>query len=552
MLENICIIISLYNESEIISQVLSEWQSTLNSLKITYSIVIINDGSTDSSLEIVKSIQNKDIVLLDQKNSGHGPSSYLALILIFSCIGSYWKFIHSPDSLSPLTHTRLEFSNSSGIWDKEYMNGPQKLSLSRLNLNSWGGFHELRLAEDIPYKNLDVTFDFFLVSDSQFSFLFNGANIDEVHGLRISNNSYYPSIYFIMDKYGKYKFREEVKIELSKEHNLKATYSDQSITIEIDGKTIIKKEFLNKNINFGFIGNREQSPVLIDNFYIDGIKKSFSPQSIPINVFVVVLLISGAIFIILRNDKNLLHVNNGLTFVGIIIFTFIYYLYTPRYFTEFHNVLDDNYVQNAMKERQKDYINNNYTKRKIFFYGGSKTYGDGSGRAELNWINQLKKKLKKKANNFDFINWGIPSANSTEVLQLIKENIIHEADLIVLHMGANDNDKEEFKNNIINILQETNKLKIKVILIEEGKYIHNREELLTDKFYKNYEEVMSLCGPKLYCIRLRDKIYDTKLYDSGNIWAEWIHNTSYGQELFSELILNDFIEVLNQLKEVNQ
>jgi dolichol-phosphate mannosyltransferase len=71
---NLSLVIPVYNESSCIEKVVEEWIGALSFQKINYSIILVNDGSTDNSLEILSKIENKypQVFILDQPNGGHG------------------------------------------------------------------------------------------------------------------------------------------------------------------------------------------------------------------------------------------------------------------------------------------------------------------------------------------------------------------------------------------------------------------------------------------------------------------------------------------------
>lgn len=64
---DISVIIPLYNKEAIIERTV---QSVLNQAYSNFELIIVNDGSTDNSLEVVKNIQDERIVLLEQSNGG--------------------------------------------------------------------------------------------------------------------------------------------------------------------------------------------------------------------------------------------------------------------------------------------------------------------------------------------------------------------------------------------------------------------------------------------------------------------------------------------------
>ena len=76
MSERLAVIIPVYNESEIIKTVLTDWSKTLDELSIDYKIFAFNDGSSDNSLQMMKEASNQHprIDIIDKPNSGHGPT----------------------------------------------------------------------------------------------------------------------------------------------------------------------------------------------------------------------------------------------------------------------------------------------------------------------------------------------------------------------------------------------------------------------------------------------------------------------------------------------
>ena len=69
MKELVSIIVPIYNVSEYLERCI---KSLINQTYKNIEIVLVNDGSTDNSLDICKKYQNKDkrIVVLDKTNGG--------------------------------------------------------------------------------------------------------------------------------------------------------------------------------------------------------------------------------------------------------------------------------------------------------------------------------------------------------------------------------------------------------------------------------------------------------------------------------------------------
>ena len=96
-MKKVSIIIPVYNAEKTLKKSLD---SVLAQTYKNLEIIIINDGSKDSSLEIIKSYQAKDprIVLLDQPNSGVSTARNNGLA---KCTGDYVKFHDADDSIPP-------------------------------------------------------------------------------------------------------------------------------------------------------------------------------------------------------------------------------------------------------------------------------------------------------------------------------------------------------------------------------------------------------------------------------------------------------------------
>lgn len=75
-MNNLWVIMPVYNEQECVANVIEEWRQELAKYSFTYTFCILNDGSKDSTLNILKEIEGKDknIKVVDKPNSGHGQT----------------------------------------------------------------------------------------------------------------------------------------------------------------------------------------------------------------------------------------------------------------------------------------------------------------------------------------------------------------------------------------------------------------------------------------------------------------------------------------------
>lgn len=87
----ISIIVPIYNASAYLKKCID---SLLNQTLKDIEIILINDGSTDDSKDIVKSYKDKRIVFIDKKNEGIGITRNLG---ISKACGEYISFVDSDD-----------------------------------------------------------------------------------------------------------------------------------------------------------------------------------------------------------------------------------------------------------------------------------------------------------------------------------------------------------------------------------------------------------------------------------------------------------------------
>ena len=92
-----CIIIPVYNEEEIILNVISK---VLKFFKNTQSkILIINDGSKDSTKKKLGKIKNKKVKIIHKKNEGHGKTITLGYKEAIKMKAKYILQIDSDDQI---------------------------------------------------------------------------------------------------------------------------------------------------------------------------------------------------------------------------------------------------------------------------------------------------------------------------------------------------------------------------------------------------------------------------------------------------------------------
>jgi len=75
---DLTLVMPVYNEEACISDVIRSWDKMLSGLKISYQMIILNDGSKDGTKDVLASFNDNDhIQVINKDNSGHGPTILL-------------------------------------------------------------------------------------------------------------------------------------------------------------------------------------------------------------------------------------------------------------------------------------------------------------------------------------------------------------------------------------------------------------------------------------------------------------------------------------------
>jgi len=92
-INNLWVIMPVYNEEEAIGSVIDEWEKSLSENVAGYTFCILNDGSKDGTLGILRQYETKypQIKIIDKPNSGHGQTCIYGYKLALNN-GAEWIF----------------------------------------------------------------------------------------------------------------------------------------------------------------------------------------------------------------------------------------------------------------------------------------------------------------------------------------------------------------------------------------------------------------------------------------------------------------------------
>jgi dolichol-phosphate mannosyltransferase len=93
MINNLWVVMPVYNEEESITAVINEWLSELRKHHLNFTLCILNDGSKDKTLNIINELakKEKELYIVDKPNNGHGQTCVEGYRLALSK-GADWVF----------------------------------------------------------------------------------------------------------------------------------------------------------------------------------------------------------------------------------------------------------------------------------------------------------------------------------------------------------------------------------------------------------------------------------------------------------------------------
>ena len=90
----ISIVIPVYNTEKYLSDCLNSLLSQYGTINVDYEVIYVDDGSTDSSLEILNQYKEKGIIVISQKNEGVSSARNRGLLF---AKGDFVWFVDSDD-----------------------------------------------------------------------------------------------------------------------------------------------------------------------------------------------------------------------------------------------------------------------------------------------------------------------------------------------------------------------------------------------------------------------------------------------------------------------
>ncbi|MEE0901555.1 MAG: glycosyltransferase family A protein [Methanobrevibacter sp.] len=220
----VSVILPVYNEEKYIKKAID---SVLNQTLDDFELIIVNDGSSDNTLNIINGFEDERIKLINQSNQGPGASRNNALEI--AC-GEYVMFLDGDDWYCPdALKTAYEEITSKGtdisIFQIIKYDSGKYSENSWFNLDNFPDSFEDRVFN--PHECRDFLFD---ISVSAAQKIFRRDFLVDIHA-RFPEGIYFEDMPFFF-----YTFLKAEKISIIKRHLYVRRKHEGSITESVDSK----------------------------------------------------------------------------------------------------------------------------------------------------------------------------------------------------------------------------------------------------------------------------------------------------------------------------
>lgn len=442
----------------------------------------------------------------------------------------------------------------------------QSLAGGVLNLGAWHGFQEVLHVE--PVAGIDeIEFDFRLGRDADLTVLFGVGPEDAASGVRFSTADRHPAAYLEIEPGGRFTRKDPLDrrtFEPGTWHRSRLVISSDRVTVSVDGLEI--GSFARQGSSsgrFGFRGGGGHS-VFVDDVRVrwvggESLRESFdAPRSVvglAAAVSTVLTALNIVLYLILRraarDEKILLFsflaTNLTLLVIGALIFGFVLlragaYPGLGRALRQAEEAFGRGTVEEVVAAIRERHDESSETSaegvERILFLGTSQTWGAGARRDGDAFVAVVESLLNAsgRERRYECINAGFSSLRAADLVPILERDLLPlEPSMVFINLGTND---RATRGGIAASVRRMAELALdagaRVVLIKEA-----NEPTAMDPVQKARHTDLEAVGAELGLPVIDMHAYLKRLQDTGFLWWDLVHLTSYGQRLVAEKLARD-------------
>lgn len=415
------------------------------------------------------------------------------------------------------------------------------LAGGKLNLASWHGYHSI--SSNTSYDLGGANFKFNLSENGYIVFLF-GRN----EGIRLSLNPLYPSAKITFTPEGKFLTKEITftKIYSGFDYITSLVFSDGKVHGMLNNKNFLAVKANNRG-PIGFKGSQTKSTIDNLSWYTDRDFRYDNFEGFPSPMTILFCcLIFAIIFFTVKKRENLFVLLTTTSLLLTAFFLFDRYYISHLYPSDRPFLIDekgdslpeerpeDQYFMSLYEGVLKKQLKRSSKGKKIFVVGGSQTYGEGILKEGDDFVSVLEK--LSGDSSYSFYNFGVPGARAKTIHWFLENHLLKEnPDFVLINTGNNDRIPEELGESLEKIILLLKSRGIKLLISLEPNEYENLDVLYD---MSESHDIMKRIAKKyeIPTIEPYEDLRDPILIDSGFLWWDYVHMTSYGYELLGKFI----------------
>ena len=186
--------------------------------------------------------------------------------------------------------------------------------------------------------------------------------------------------------------------------------------------------------------------------------------------------------------------------------------------------------------------------RRILVLGTSQTWGSGAARPEDVWVRRLEAGLNASARlgeRFEVIDAGLPGEVAKKLREHFEESwVAWQPELVLVNLGNNDRDAKVLARELERIALRAREAGSRVAFVPEANCVEGRSAASLRVLTANHAALREVAGRLgIPVVEVHGPLLAEA--DSGFLWWDRVHLTSYGQERLARRLLEARAEWLD-------
>lgn len=438
----------------------------------------------------------------------------------------------------------------------------QALAGGALHLNAWHGFNEVSSGH--PVEGLrSVEFDLTLGHGGYAVVSLKPADLEKPRAaVRLSTHWRHPPAALRVDSEGRFLSRHYFRKGLTDKnvtHRVTLDLEPGRALAKLDGVELGAVELVEAAGHFvGFRSGKH--PASIDNVVFRTADNRFEETfSVPKKAWQVRLGVVGTIllgnlllgyglkrrFVGKSRQAMFMFLTANLTLIAIGALLFFFVVQRASWYPGLNEVLEEReeYFRKGEVETVLSTLDRRYSRKEvrhktgILFVGSSQTWGAGALDEKDTFVARLERLLNEDRHEQPFVcvNMGVSSAKARDLVRLVRQEVDRlRPEMVVINLSSNDRTSGGFDLQMRKLLVFAGRRGATVVLMKEANSPATADRGLRRR-HADLEALAAEFGAPV--IDMHEHL--TGLVDTGFLWWDQVHLTSYGQRLVAEKLFEE-------------